>query len=503
MGLPARNPLVHHQYAVIPPPFQSIETEAIENVKMKLHSWVNNCPTNLKVKKNSPEHPVWVHYWSKTLHEPYEPQQVQFLQTILFAISKRVQHPGISDNDYSDEVIGLTRWFLGDDKCDSHIDGLPEIPQVINESTGKIEGGILLRWQVDNNRQNPLFYQAASRGRVPIVKYYTQELEIDANQEDTASQTPIFYAARDGNVPVIEYLSKDCGANLNHTDAYKQSALFYAAKNLRKEAVTCMITLGADVLLRDVQKKTAANWTDDQSIKTILNRAQRGQQKRATPAGGKTAGAPSAKRRRCALTFSSPDHVRWDSNQGVPIIYDPDSQEQMYPCIEEFKGTDSDDCNIILKPTILEKVPYRTTSSIPLMPMASELEILERQIPSVAIWRRDWPSWGRLPEEIKTKRTNLINSTITKESNATEKDESGLDPVEADVKVHVATSLTPFRAYWMNELKKIIQALLYADTNNWFSRPVDPIQDQCTDYNHVITRPMDFGTIKKKLNDGK
>lgn len=34
----------------------------------------------------------------------------------------------------------------------------------------------------------------------------------------------------------------------------------------------------------------------------------------------------------------------------------------------------------------------------------------------------------------------------------------------------------------------------------WFAEPVDPIKYNITDYFDIITRPMDLGTIRKKLS---
>eukprot|EP00915_Cephaloidophora_sp_WS-2016_P001351 GHVH01001916.1.p1 GENE.GHVH01001916.1~~GHVH01001916.1.p1 ORF type:complete len:632 (+),score=69.31 GHVH01001916.1:153-1898(+) len=494
---------VHFVAYSYPPAFQLLENDPIDNVISNLRTWVEECPSALQVTRESPEHKVWTSYWSKRLHDPYEQHQVQYQQTVLFAISKRMQRQEVSDDCYCDEVIGLTKWFLGDVTCDTHLAGLPECPQVKSSSDSKaMEGGICLRWAPDGNRQNPLFYQAASRGRVKIVRYYVEELKIPVNQEDTAMQTPIFYAARDGNIAVINYFLTETEANVNHLDSYKQSALFYAAKNLRKDAIQIMIeTGGADVLVRDVQKRTAANWTDDQSIKTLLLRTQRAQQlegkascpqKRSSPNTTKPS-VSSAKRRRFALTLSCPDHIRWDQSHSIPIIYDPDSLEQRYPTTEQLQEavqSKSGGASFGL-------IPHRTTQTIPLIPMMSELQHLEQMLPAVSIWRRDWPSWGALPDEV-TEWITLKECEV----GTAEKEESLKKP---DVKVlqHLSITMTPFRVHWINEFKKILQILMHADSNNWFSRPVDPIEDQCTDYNTVITKPMDFGTAKKKLNDGR
>ena len=48
--------------------------------------------------------------------------------------------------------------------------------------------------------------------------------------------------------------------------------------------------------------------------------------------------------------------------------------------------------------------------------------------------------------------------------------------------------------------KPLVKRLIEKDENGFFGVPVDPVKHACPDYLHVIKRPMDLGTVSKKLD---
>jgi bromodomain-containing factor 1 len=53
--------------------------------------------------------------------------------------------------------------------------------------------------------------------------------------------------------------------------------------------------------------------------------------------------------------------------------------------------------------------------------------------------------------------------------------------------------------FWERVARTIINGLLNHKYSWIFEKPVDPIKDKVPSYFTVIKKPMDFGTIKKKL----
>lgn len=53
---------------------------------------------------------------------------------------------------------------------------------------------------------------------------------------------------------------------------------------------------------------------------------------------------------------------------------------------------------------------------------------------------------------------------------------------------------------WRAAVKDVMERLVKCQHIELFMRPVDPVKDGCPDYFNFITRPMDLGTILKRIN---
>ena len=53
---------------------------------------------------------------------------------------------------------------------------------------------------------------------------------------------------------------------------------------------------------------------------------------------------------------------------------------------------------------------------------------------------------------------------------------------------------------WMKVAMKILNMCCKTKGGHYFTEPVDPAKYGIDDYFDVVTEPMDFGTVKKKLS---
>ena len=52
---------------------------------------------------------------------------------------------------------------------------------------------------------------------------------------------------------------------------------------------------------------------------------------------------------------------------------------------------------------------------------------------------------------------------------------------------------------WQKTATKLLNQISRLKNSVWFSEPVDPVKYNIMDYFDIISRPMDLGTLKKKL----
>lgn len=53
---------------------------------------------------------------------------------------------------------------------------------------------------------------------------------------------------------------------------------------------------------------------------------------------------------------------------------------------------------------------------------------------------------------------------------------------------------------WLRAASRVLTLCWKAKGGYYFHDPVDPVKYNVDDYFDIITEPMDFGTIRKKLN---
>ena len=54
---------------------------------------------------------------------------------------------------------------------------------------------------------------------------------------------------------------------------------------------------------------------------------------------------------------------------------------------------------------------------------------------------------------------------------------------------------------WQKVASRILSSCWKHKGGYWFQEPVDPVKFGIMDYHDIVTHPMDFGTIKKRLHN--
>lgn len=214
-------------------------------------------------------------------------------------------------------------------------------------------------------------------------------------------------------------------------------------------------------------------------MKQLLTRVQANSNMISGGKGRKTGGKGAAnvssssdnRRRRTSILLKAPDHIRWHTVLGYPLIFDPKHKKdkQLHPPPGSITYTKED------------------TTHIFLIPLQEHMEQLEGKVPSIAIWNQQWSLWAdELDAEFST---NMPQTCHSEWDTTTQK--------------KIAIVLGPFRFLWHKELKSALEMFKSMDTQQWFFHPVDPIVDNCPDYLDIVKKPMDLGTVRRRINEQK
>ena len=79
----------------------------------------------------------------------------------------------------------------------------------------------------------------------------------NANTRDIHNQSPIFYICKDGKTDLLQYLNQQGQVEAEETDNFQQSPMFYAAREGQTECIRQLVALGANPNHKDKVNETA------------------------------------------------------------------------------------------------------------------------------------------------------------------------------------------------------------------------------------------------------
>ncbi|CAG9311911.1 unnamed protein product [Blepharisma stoltei] len=303
----------------------------------------------------------------------------------------------------------------------------------------------------DNSQsRHTCLYYSAQHQNIDIGNQITELLlreGADANYKDALQQSVLFYASRHGHDVQVEMLI-NAGADPNARDAYGQSPLYYASREGHTSTVTTLIARGADVNLVDNLGQTPIFYSC---------REGKFEATQALVENGANINHQD-KSRNTPLTWAKKSNIK------IMIDYliskgaldkggkkkEPDETKKKE---EKRKGGKKLKCQLMI---VDEKGEERPISQ-------EELMKFEEDHPDIA-------KYWKNPETLEE-----------------------LDRMDQD-------SIDKIKP-WEKPGKKLIANLWRANHAWIFHEPVDPVKLNILDYFDIVKRPMDFGTIKKKLNN--
>jgi ankyrin repeat protein len=314
------------------------------------------------------------------------------------------------------------------------------VSQIPNEDLGLEIARYLVEKGADINfkdtlKQNIAYYIARD-GKTRFLDY-ALSLGLKATDADIYSQTPLYYASREGRLEMAAKLI-DLGIDVNHVDQYTQTCLFYAAKNGNLEMCKLLVEKGAKHDHMDPKKQTPLAYAKKSGNKEVIDYLT------SLKGGNVTKKAVSEKGSQVAEKLP----------KAIPLTTNVSSAAA---------------------PTEEKKIKRQREKEEPRLPYKllftdENGHVSELTTADFENFKNDYPDIANM----------LLNpDTIANTSMETE----GKQEKET----------------WEKIAKKLLGILWKFKGGYHFHMPVDPIKWNCPDYFDIVKNPMDFGTIKTRL----
>jgi hypothetical protein len=272
---------------------------------------------------------------------------------------------------------------------------------------------------------------------------------VDPCQTDKINQTPLYYAARESKYDCCKFLVEH-GAPVNNKDLYLQTPIYYAAREGATRICELLINHGANVNLEDKYGQIPLFYAikngKEETCEFLIKH-------------GADVNKVDKKKMSCyqyAIKNEKPNIAELLVKYGASTeSFDPKKGKAKQK-LESEKEKEIPR----YKKYVLVKLDDQGKSRL----SSHELELFEKE--NKDLW-------------------NLLNNKV--ELEALEKD--------VDEKLY-------FTEGWEKSCKKVLNSLWKLKESAIFHRPVDPIELGIPDYAGIVKNPMDFGTIKKRLNSG-
>ena len=316
------------------------------------------------------------------------------------------------------------------------------------------------------NQQNAFFYCSLIKDdndALNICKYLSK-IGVNPSYKDKHQQTCLYYMAREGKYLASKYLIEECGLPINEKDIYGQNPIYYSVREGKMNLCELFVEKGANINLEDKFGQTCIFYairTGHYDIVKFLikNGANINQidKKKQTP-----------------VSFA----VKMDQDKIVDLLVENGAIKP------EKKIQEKKNSTLNLKKEKSQHIDAEKNKNI----------ISNIQIPKKYILVKIDENGEKTPLSVEEyndfmKNNPEINSLVNNKNLL----QKLVDDVE-DEDIKMCDS-------WEKIAKQLMAALWKVRDAEIFHKPVDPVELNIPNYLEIIKKPMDFSTVRKKLNN--
>lgn len=275
------------------------------------------------------------------------------------------------------------------------------------------------------------------------------ELGVDPCQKDKINQTVLYYAARESKFNCCEYLLEK-RVPLDDKDLYQQTPIYYAAREGATNIIELFLRHGASLNVEDKYGQTcifyAIKYGHDKATEFLIN-----------------AGA---------------DLKRVDKKKLNLYLFSlKNNQPLIAEMLLKYGATTEDSASkkMLQKKTKIEPSPEEE------MKYKKYVLVKFTEDGKARLSQNEVSQFFQKHKEI----SDILN------------DPQRLNEIDNELDERLKDT-----EGWEKIAKKVILSLWKVKDSTLFLKPVDPVELNIPDYFTIIKNPMDFSTIKKKLNSG-
>ena len=318
----------------------------------------------------------------------------------------------------------------------------------------------------DTSKDQNAFFSASlikeDKDALKVFKYL-KESGLDPKEKDKFQQTCLYYTCREGKKLCCEYLIDECGLNPNEIDIYGQNPIYYAVRDGKLDTIKIMIEKGANINIEDKYGQNCIFYAIRECryeiIQYLIEKGANVNQvdkKKMTP-------------------YSFAEKLNFQKICELLLIHGatkPISKNEKNNKNKKMKNKESNNNNKEQK---------------------IEMSIEEIQKPKKFLLIKITEDGKKIP--LNENELNQFQKDYSKIYDLLEKEDERKKVIS-----NVNHDLL-FYDNWEKQAKKLMNSLWKIKESELFHKPVDPIELGIPDYFSVIKKPMDFSTIKRKLNN--
>ena len=317
------------------------------------------------------------------------------------------------------------------------------------------------------NQQNAFFFCALVKNDIDALNIckYLVEIGVKPSHKDKYEQTCLYYTVREGKYETSKYLIENCKLPINEKDIYGQNPIYYAARDGHLNLCELLVKKGADVNLEDKYGQTCIFYAIREGHYDIVEflikhgaNVNKSDKKKQTPVS-------------YAMKNNKDKIVELLVNNGGRKPEPKAKNNKDKKKNPRKKSTDTDNNNQSKSEIITNVQTPKKYILVKIGKNGEKTPLNEEEYNQFVKEHQDI-------FDLLNNRENLqkICDEITDE----------------DIKMQDS---------WEKLARKLMTTLWKFKEADLFHKPVDPQELNIPDYFDIIKNPMDFSTIKKKLNN--